>query len=96
MVESLFELRELAEDNLLANPAGTAPDQAALRSLTARRRLVELAARNANRMQVAVRDGFHGGKGVWGTAGQLHGPDGGRDGGDQASVKKGTEAAKKR
>jgi hypothetical protein len=53
MVESLFELRELAEDNLRANPAGAAP-----RSLTARRRLVELATRNANRMQVAARDGF--------------------------------------
>ena len=58
MVESLFELRELAEDNLLANPAGAAPDAAALRALTARRRLVELATKNANRMQVAARDGF--------------------------------------
>jgi hypothetical protein len=58
MVESLFELRELAEDNLLANPAGAAPDAAALRGPTARQRLVELVTKNANRMQVAARDGF--------------------------------------
>jgi hypothetical protein len=59
MAEALFEIRELAEDSLLADRAAIAAGEpAALRSAAAKRRLVELAVRSSNRLQVAARDGF--------------------------------------
>jgi hypothetical protein len=59
VVAAVTEMRELAEDVLLADRAALASeDPAVVRVVAAKRKVVELAVKYAGRLQIATRDGL--------------------------------------
>jgi hypothetical protein len=59
VVAAVTEMRELAEDVLLADRAALASeDPAVVRVVAAKRRVVELAVKYVGRLQIATRDGL--------------------------------------